>query len=61
MDQAFWYIIDNGLATNKSYPFHTKVSILIDAVSHQSLEIAINSSVSGHLNSEIVCRLLIKI
>lgn len=20
MDQAFWYIIDNGLATSKSYP-----------------------------------------
>ncbi len=20
MDQAFWYIIDNGLATTKSYP-----------------------------------------
>jgi hypothetical protein len=20
MDQVFWYIIDNGLATNKSYP-----------------------------------------
>lgn len=20
MDQAFWYIVDNGLATSKSYP-----------------------------------------
>ena len=29
MDQAFWYVIDNGIATNEQYPFNGKVPINI--------------------------------
>lgn len=27
MDQAFWYVIDNGIATNETYPYVGQVLI----------------------------------